>query len=71
MSEVKKYYAYIKGRDLLYDSEEATQWVLINEGMSSQYIGLREPDIYNPLTKEEWENNGITDDNADFEPEKG
>ena len=68
LKEMEKYNALIKGWKHLikYDKDEKVQFVIFNRGYPYPILSLLGIGLYNPLTKDEWLEFGISDDNAVF-----
>lgn len=69
---MEKYHALIKNwkHIILNDEYAKVQFIIFNRGLSSEYLGLEEIDLYEPLTKDEWLDFNVYEDTATFLTDK-
>lgn len=65
---MEEYHALIKNwkHIIRNDKYEKVQYIIFNRGLSSAHLGLEDIDLYEPLTKDEWLEFDISNDNAVF-----
>ena len=65
---MERYHALIKNfkHIILYDKDAKVQFVIKNRGHHFNYLGLGYIDLYSSLTKNEWLDFNVYEDNAIF-----